>query len=100
MMDKEKSSELGANKIAAAYDWFNAGVGETFMTFMLLMVIYETAVHQNAITRSDKNCRPVMAPIPIGLMVFLAHIVLIPVDGCSINPARSFGPAIVAAIRK
>jgi hypothetical protein len=35
-----------------------------------------------------------------GLAVFLAHSVLIPVDGCSINPTRSFGPAVVQAWRR
>ena len=37
-----------------------------------------------------------LAPLPIGLAVFLAHVVCIPITGCSINPTRSFGPALVA----
>jgi glycerol uptake facilitator-like aquaporin len=36
------------------------------------------------------------APIAIGLAVFLAHMVCILVTGCSINPTRSFGPAMVS----
>jgi hypothetical protein len=28
--------------------------------------------------------------------VFLAHLLLVPATGCGINPARSFGSAIVA----
>jgi hypothetical protein len=35
----------------------------------------------------------------IGFAVFLAHMVLIPIDGCSINPARSFGPAVISYLR-
>ena len=35
------------------------------------------------------------ACIAIGLAVFMAHCVLIPIDGCSINPTRSFGPALL-----
>lgn len=34
---------------------------------------------------------PTIAPICIGLAVTGAHFVAIPVDNCSINPARSFG---------
>jgi glycerol uptake facilitator-like aquaporin len=34
----------------------------------------------------------------IGFAVFLAHTILIPIDFCSINPTRSFGPAFVASI--
>jgi aquaporin PIP len=35
-------------------------------------------------------------PLSIGLAVFLAHLALMPIDGTSINPARSFGTAATA----
>jgi len=33
---------------------------------------------------------------PIAMSVMVAHLFLLPIDGCSINPTRSFGPALVA----
>ena len=33
---------------------------------------------------------------PIAMSVMIANLFLIPIDGCSINPTRSFGPALVA----
>ena len=36
-----------------------------------------------------------MAPLVIGFTVFLAHAALVPLTGCGINPARSFGPSLV-----
>ena len=36
-----------------------------------------------------------MAPLAIGFAVFLGHLVLVPLTGCGINPARTFGPALV-----
>lgn len=35
-----------------------------------------------------------MAGVAIGLALGLVNIVGIPVDNCSVNPARSFGPAL------
>lgn len=36
-----------------------------------------------------------MAGLAIGLTLVLIHIVFIPVTGTSVNPARSFGPALL-----
>lgn len=33
---------------------------------------------------------------PIAMSVMVAHLFLLPIDGCSINPSRSFGPALIA----
>ena len=33
---------------------------------------------------------------PIAMSVLIAHLFLLPIDGCSINPSRSFGPSLVA----
>lgn len=32
------------------------------------------------------------------MSVLVAHLFLIPIDGCSINPTRSFGPYLIAMI--
>lgn len=55
-------------------------------------VVWETAV-------SPKSTCGNNAIIAIGFSVFVAHMLLIPIDGCSINPARSFGPAVISYLR-
>jgi hypothetical protein len=42
-----------------------------------------------------QNTAANLAPIAIGWSVFLAHLVLVPITGCGINPARTFGPMVV-----
>jgi glycerol uptake facilitator-like aquaporin len=37
---------------------------------------------------------------PIAMSVMVAHLFLLPIDGCSINPTRSFGPSLVATWAK
>jgi aquaporin-4 len=66
-----------------------AGLGvEIILTFFLLTVIFMTAVHKKAASG--------MAGLSIGGMIFLLHLVGIPLTGASMNPARTFGPAVVS----
>jgi MIP family channel proteins len=87
--ENDKTKGLATNKIDDKYSITSALIGEAIMTFLLMFVVLETAV--NPASKANR----VVACIAIGLAVFLAHSVLIPLDGCSINPTRSFGPALV-----
>jgi glycerol uptake facilitator-like aquaporin len=44
---------------------------------------------------SHKSIAGNLAPIAIGWAVLLAHLILVPLTGCGINPARSLGPMLV-----
>jgi len=89
----DKTGGLGSNGISAAFGYGNALVAEAVMTFVLVWVVLQTACNPKSVGNRAQAC------IAIGFAVFLGHSVLIPIDGCSINPTRSLGPAIVAKIR-
>eukprot|EP00927_Polykrikos_kofoidii_P022492 TRINITY_DN20968_c0_g1_i1.p1 TRINITY_DN20968_c0_g1~~TRINITY_DN20968_c0_g1_i1.p1 ORF type:complete len:300 (-),score=28.76 TRINITY_DN20968_c0_g1_i1:127-1026(-) len=92
-IDQDKTRGLGTNLVNPAFAPWQALCGEIFMTFFLMYVVLETAFCD-----LSKPFR-VNAGIPIGFAVFVAHAILIPIDGCSINPTRSLGPPIIASIR-
>jgi aquaporin Z len=60
---------------------------ETLLTFLFLFVIFAT---------TSKLGNSNMAGMAIGITLVLIHLVAIPITGTSVNPARSFGPAILA----
>ena len=70
-----------------AYNTTSAFVAETVLTFLFLLVIFKTTAKWG-----NSN----MAGLAIGLTLVLVHLVAIPITGTSVNPARSFGPAIFA----
>jgi MIP family channel proteins len=91
--DGDLTTNLASNIIDHEYaSEGRAVVSEAFGTFLLCFTVWETAVTPKA--SCGKN-----ACIAIGFAVFLAHVILIPIDGCSINPTRSTGPAIISALR-
>jgi aquaporin Z len=73
-----KSSMIGANAAGAF-------IAEVVLTFLFVFVIL-------AVTRRASNAT--VAGLVIGLSLTLVHIIGIPIDGTSVNPARSIGPAI------
>ncbi|CAN6559808.1 hypothetical protein FF1_029637 [Malus domestica] len=82
----------GANELA---DGYNKGTGlgaEIIGTFVLVYTVFSA-------TDPKRNARdshvPVLAPLPIGFAVFIVHLATIPITGTGINPARSFGAAVI-----
>jgi aquaporin Z len=71
------------------YSLFSCFITEVVMTFMFLMVI---------LGATDKRAPQGFAPIAIGLMLTLIHLISIPVTNTSVNPARSTGPALIVAL--
>ena len=61
---------------------------EAILTFFLVTVIFMTAVHKKAPAG--------MYGLAIGGMIFLIHLVGVPLTGASVNPARTFGPALIS----
>lgn len=84
------ATTLGANVVAANVSNARALLGETVMTAFLCLVVL--------LTVADKANQAIahMAPVAIGFAVFLGNALLIPIDGASINFARSLGPAVVS----
>ncbi|MEP6612535.1 MAG: aquaporin Z [Mucilaginibacter sp.] len=82
---------LGANgwgeSYLGKYSTQSAFIAEAVFTFLFLIVIYGTTA---------KRANPAMAGLAIGLSLVLIHLVIIPITGTSVNPARSLGPAIFA----
>lgn len=81
------------NIIGNGYTDLQVFGAEAVGTLLLVVTVIQiTSVRRCAIFPQLKP----LAPIAIGGAVFIAHLALAPVDGCSINPARSLGTAIAA----
>lgn len=91
--DMDLTRNLATNMIRPDHaDPGRAIVAEAFGTLLLCTAMFETVI--NSKTNCGKN-----ACIALGFATFVAHILLLPIDGCSINPMRSVGPAIISKLR-
>jgi aquaporin Z len=81
---------LGANGYGRL-SLLHASGGGAFLTEVILTAVFVLVVL--AATRKDASAR--VAPFVIAVTLALVNIAGIPIDGASVNPARSFGPAIV-----
>jgi aquaporin TIP len=87
----EAEGVLGAHGgPSSAVDGVSAAVViEAVFTFVLVFTVFATAV-------DTKKGLGHVAPLFIGLAILIGHLMGVPLTGASMNPARSFGPALVA----
>ena len=81
---------FGTNQYGHDHGFYALGaviVAEIVLTALLVVVVL-------ACTRTGAAAG--FAGIPIGLTLTLIHLISIPVDNTSVNPARSLGPAVFA----
>ncbi|KAI9086279.1 hypothetical protein K1719_031733 [Acacia pycnantha] len=82
----------GANTLSSGYSKGTGLGAEIIGTFVLVYTVFSA-------TDPKRNARdshvPVLAPLPIGFAVFMVHLATIPITGTGINPARSFGAAVI-----
>jgi MIP family channel proteins len=83
------ATRLGGQSISADVNLLQAIVLEAIATFFLVFVVFGTAVDPRA---------PKVGGFAIGLTVTAGILAIGPLTGGSMNPARSFGPAIVTHI--
>lgn len=71
-------------------NWLQSFILEILLTFILMLVILGSGL--------DRRAHIGFAGIAIGLTVGLEAAFMGPITGASMNPARSFGPALVGGI--
>jgi aquaporin Z len=84
---RDQTGALGANGYGRNISLGGAVTIEILMTFVLVLVVL-------IVTARTENAG--FAGLAIGITLGVCHLFAVPLDGTSVNPARSFGPAIFA----
>lgn len=90
--DFDRASAFGG----ASNGWGDAIGGYSLLSVLIGEIVF-TALFVFVIMGALSKQAPVgFAGIAIGLSLTLIHLVMIPIDNTSVNPARSIAPAIIA----
>jgi len=87
----------GSNSVSPGYSKATALLAEIIGTFVLVYTVFSATDPKR---KARDSHIPVLAPLPIGFAVFMVHLATIPITGTGINPARSFGPAVIYGHQK
>jgi aquaporin Z len=83
---KDQTGALGTNNWGSSISEGGSFLLEVIMTFLLVVVV---------LLVTSRTGSTAFAGLAIGLSLTVIHLVGIPLDGTSVNPARSLGPALL-----
>jgi aquaporin Z len=83
---KDQTGALGTNNWGPSITEGGTAVLEVILTFLLVLVV---------LLVTSRTGSTAFAGLAIGLTLTVIHLVGIPLDGTSVNPARSIGPALL-----
>ncbi|WBB82203.1 aquaporin [Micromonospora sp. WMMD882] len=81
----DETGVLGSNGYGAHINRGGTMVLETVLTFLFVLVV---------LVVTSRTEHALMAGLAIGLALATVHLMGLTLDGTSVNPARSFGPAV------
>ncbi len=79
---------LGSHGLGAGIGSGAGLLAEVILTFALVFTVFATAIDPKGLTK--------LAPVAIGFVILVDHLVGVPLTGASMNPARSLGPALIS----
>lgn len=80
-------TSLGTPKISTDLDLLKGIVVEAVLTFLLLCAVFGTLVSSEG---------PKVGGFAVGMVLLFGFLVAGPLTGAAMNPARAFGPAVIA----
>lgn len=86
---------LGADGWGPHASMVGIGAGGAFATEVVLTFLFVLVV----LMATSRIASPGFAGLAIGLGLMTVHLIGIPLDGTSVNPARSLGPALIVGGR-
>lgn len=78
----------GYNAVSPGFNYAQAFFAEALLTCALCLTVLFVIL--------DKHLLADFAPFVVGAAVFICHMIGSPIDGTSINPARSFAASVVS----
>jgi len=83
------ASCFAANNVTAGLNVGCAFLAEMILTFFLVFVVMAAC--------DTNKSNQTLVPFAIGMAVFCCHMIGLQLDGCSINPTRSFASSVAAS---
>lgn len=90
--DFDRKSSFGG----ASNGWGDVIGGYSLLAVLITEIIFTALFVFIILGATSGNTPDGFAPIAIGLGLTLIHLVVIPIDNTSVNPARSIAPALLA----